>query len=337
MTYKVTVEPGHHEFFMDADETLLHAALQRGHRLPYSCRGGTCGACMGRVLRGVIAYDGLPPPGINAEEMAEGKALLCQAYPRSDVVIEVREITAVRDIPVKTLPCRVIGMQALAADVMRLYLKLPAIEDFRFLAGQYIDIILRDGRRRSYSLANAPHADDYLELHVRYVPGGAFSDFVFKDMREKTILRLQGPLGSFFLREDSQRSIIMIAGGTGFAPLKSMLEHAFHSGSTRPIHFYWGARARHDLYLNELPEVWAEQYPFFHYTPVLSEPLPEDHWQGRSGWVHAAVAADYPDLSAYEVYMSGPPAMIQAGKTAFAAQGLALEQLYCDAFEYAAD
>lgn len=337
MAYKITIEPGHHEFYMDSGETLLQAALKRGHRLPYSCRGGSCGACMGRVLSGTVAYDGPPPPGIEEQEIAEGKALLCQAHPRSDVVIEVREMAIVRDIPVKTLPCRVVGMQLLAADVMRLYLKLPAVEDFHFLAGQYIDIILRDGRRRSYSLANAPQAGDYLELHVRYVPGGEFSEFVFKQMREKTILRLQGPLGSFFLRQDTQRPIIMIAGGTGFAPLKGMLEYAFASTSTRPIHFYWGARARHDLYLNELPEAWAEKYPFFHYTPVLSAPLPEDRWQDRSGWVHAAVAADYPDLSGYEVYMSGPPPMIHAGKTAFAAQGLATEQLYCDSFEYAAD
>jgi CDP-4-dehydro-6-deoxyglucose reductase len=335
MSYKITLQPSGYEFWMEAGESVLDAALREGRMLPYGCRNGSCGTCMGRLLTGEIEYPNGPPSGLSAADQAGGRALFCQAQPRSDLLIEVREVDAVRDIPIKMLPCRVAGMQRLAPDVMRLYLKLPVSERLQFLAGQYIAILLRNGKRRDYSLANPPHADEYLELHVRRVPGGEFSGFVFEQLQEKTLLRFQGPLGSFFLREDSLRPAILVGGGTGFAPLKGMLEHAFHLHSNRPFHLYWGARSRQDLYLHELPEGWTEKYPNFRYTPVLSEPLPQDDWQGRTGWVHAAVAADYPDLSGYEVYLSGPPPMIQASKVAFTAQGLPLDYLYYDSFEYA--
>ncbi len=338
MSYKVTLRPSGHEFWVEAGETVLEAALREGNcPLPYGCRNGTCGTCMGKLLAGEATYGDTVPSGINAREQAQGNTLLCQALPRSDLVIEAREIDAAQSIIPRTLPCRVMGMQKLAPDVMRLYLKLPASERLQFLAGQYISFLLRNGRRRDFSLATPPHADEYLEIHIRRVPEGRFTDFVFSDLREKTILRFQGPLGSFFLREASLQPIIMVAGGTGFAPVKSMLEHAFYIGMTRPLHLYWGARARHDLYQHELAETWVQKHANFRYTPVLSEPHPEDHWQGRVGWVHQAVATDYPDLSLHEVYMSGPPPMIEAGKTVFSAQGLPREQLYYDAFDYAHD
>ncbi len=336
MPYHVALRPSGHEFQVAENESVLDAALrEKGAVLPYGCRNGTCGSCMGKILAGEIVYPADRPPGLSEREQAEGKALLCQARPQSDLVIEAREIKTGGDIAVKILPCRVERRELLAPDVMRLYLRLPSVERLQFLAGQYVDILLADGRRRSFSLANPPHADDLLELHVRRVPGGFFTDYVFDKMKEKALLRFQGPLGTFFLREDSPRPIILIGGGTGFAPLKGILEHAFHIGLGRPLHLYWGARAKVDLYLDGLPRRWEAEHPNFRYTPVLSEPRPEDGWGGRTGWVHEAVAADYPDLSGYEVYLSGPPPMIRAAKPAFAARGLPEERLYYDSFEFA--
>ena len=337
MAYKITIKPSDHEFQITANDTILEAALNHGCMLPYSCRTGSCGSCIGNIVSGTVQYADSLPPGISAAEQAEGKALLCQAHAKSDLVIEAREIKAIQDIEIKTLPCRVSGMKKLAHDVMQLTLKLPANERLQFLAGQYIDLIMRNGRRRSFSLANPPHAADLLELHVRHVPGGAFSDFVFQRMREKAILRFQGPLGCFFLNQDSDRPIILMGGGTGFAPLKSILEQAFHKGIQRPIHLYWGVRDHQDLYMHELPTTWEQRFGQFSYTPVLSNAKPTTDWQGRTGLVHEAVLADYPDLSAYELYMSGPPPMIEAGKAAFKKHGLPEQHLFYDSFEFASD
>lgn len=338
MSYRVTLKPKNETITAEARETVLDAALRSGHVIPYSCRGGTCGSCLGTVLEGEVVYpSGTRPPALTEQEQAAGKALFCQAHAASDLVIEVREIDAAADLQIRVLPCRVIRLHKLAPDVMQLDMRLPAHERLQFLAGQYIDLLLRDGRRRSFSLANPPHADEHLELHVRHVPGGRFSSYVFNDMQKKSIMRFRGPLGTFFLRKDSDRPIIMMGGGTGFAPLKAMLEDAFHHGIKRDIHLYWGARTRRDLYLDELPRRWAKQHPGFRYTPVLSEPDFGDDWNGRTGLVHASVTEDYPDLSGHEIYMSGPPPMIEAARRDFAARGLPSEQLFYDSFEYAQD
>jgi len=218
-----------------------------------------------------------------------------------------------------------------------LYLKLPSNERLQFLAGQYVDILLQDGKRRAFSLANAPHDDEFLQLHVRHVPGGQFTHYVFHEMPEKAILRFEGPLGSFFLHEDNEKPIIFVAGGTGFAPVKGMVEHAFHHGVKRKMIFYWGARSLKDLYLLDMPRQWAREHSNFSFVPVLSDPLPEDGWQGRTGFVHQAVAEDFPDLSGYEVYASGAPQMVEAAHKAFRAQGLPEEEFYSDAFLFSKD
>lgn len=337
MSFTVTIQPSGHRFQNEDEESVLDAALRQGFALPYGCRNGACGSCKGRVLSGEVAYAQRPRALSEADE-AEGYAIFCQAVPRSDLEIEVREIGAAKDIVIKTLPCRVASMRRLAHDVMELKLKLPATERLQFLAGQYIDILLRDGRRRSFSLANPPHHDEFLELHIRHVPGGHFTEHVFNEMKEKALLRLEGPLGSFFLREDSQRPVILVAGGTGFAPIKAILEHAFEIGDPRPMHLYWGVRAKRDLYMDELVHQWLQRQPSLRYTPVLSDPLEEDAWSGRTGFVHEAVLEDYSDLSGYDVYMAGPPAMIEAAREAFMQQrGLPEAQLYYDSFEFGAD
>lgn len=335
MSFKVRIEPSGHDIEAEVGETLLDAALRQGFVLPYSCRGGSCGTCKGRLLSGQVDYAGHDTPALSEQEKSQGLALFCRAQPLSDLVIEAQEISAAKGIVIKTLPCRVVDMQRPAHDVMLLSLKLPQSERLAFLAGQHIDILLRDGLRRSYSLANAPHADEFLQLHVRHVPNGLFSGQVFTCMQAKDLMRFQGPLGTFFVREESQRPIIFVAGGTGFAPIKAMIEHALQRGSQRPMHLYWGVRARRDLYQHVLPQAWAQAHAGVQYTPVLSEPLPEDAWQGRSGWVHAAVLQDYPDLGAHEVYASGPPPMIQAIKQTFVLHGLADSALYYDSFDYA--
>jgi CDP-4-dehydro-6-deoxyglucose reductase len=337
MAFKIRNQSSDHEFEIEPSEKILDAALRAGITLPYNCRNGSCGTCKGKVVSGQVDYGDVDPTTLTEADKAEGLALFCQATALEDLVIEAEEIDAVRDIPIRIVPCRVAQMERLAHDVMALKLSLPKNQRLQFLAGQYIDILLKDGRRRSFSLANAPHNDEFLELQIRHVPGGLFTDHVFGKMKVKDLLRFRGPLGTFFLREDSDRPIIMVAGGTGFAPIKSMLEHLFYHEKSRPVHLYWGVRARHDLYQEALLEEWKASHGNFKFTPVLSEPQEEDNWEGATGWVHDAVLQDYSDLSNHEVYASGPPIMVDSVKQSFLEKGLQEKYLYSDSFEYAAE
>lgn len=337
MSYTVTIQPNGFQITVNEGETVIDAALRQGISIPYSCRGGTCGSCMGELISGEVRYQDDLPPALSGDEAAAGKALFCSAYPQSDLEIHVREARAGSDIPPRKLPARVIEIKQLSHDVRRLLLKTPPNMQLQFKAGQYIDVLLPGGKRRGFSLANAPHDDEFLELHVRLVAGGQFTNHVFSSMQEGALVRLEGPFGQFYLREESTRPILLMGGGTGFAPLKGILEHAFHIGVQRPMHLYWGIRAKRDLYMDELPQQWLTQHPQFRYTPVLSDPLPEDAWDGRTGLVHQAILADYPNLSDYDIYMSGPPAMVDAAKADFIAHGLELDQLYFDSFDFAPD
>jgi CDP-4-dehydro-6-deoxyglucose reductase len=337
MTFQITLKPSNHSFAAVPGESILEAALRQGFMLPYGCRNGACGTCKGNVLEGTVDYGSYQEDHLSPQEKAQGKALFCCAKPLTHLVLECKEISAAKDIPVKTLPCRVHRIDRLAHDVIVLYLKLPAHERLQFLAGQYIDILLKDGRRRSFSLANAPHDDEFLQLHIREIPDGTFTRHVFHEMQEKTLLRFEGPLGSFFLREADTKPILLMAGGTGFAPIKSIVEHALHKGITRPMTFYWGVRSLRDLYMAELPQHWKENHKDFRFIPVLSEPLPEDRWCGRTGFVHQAIVDDYADFSPYQVYACGPPPMIEAGRRAFSAKGMPEEEFYCDAFTFSTD
>jgi CDP-4-dehydro-6-deoxyglucose reductase, E3 len=326
-------------FEVPAGETVLDAALRQGIVLPYSCRSGSCATCKGRVVSGEVDYGEYQEQALTAAEREQGYALLCQAQPRSDLEVEARELSVVEEIEIKLLPCRVVGMALVAHDVMELRVQLPQNQRFHYLPGQYIDLLMRDGRRRSFSIANPPDEEGTLELHIRRVPDGYFTNYVFEGMKERDLLRFEGPLGTFFLRddEDGERPLILVAGGTGFAPIKAILEHAFDEGLRRPVHFFWGVRALRDLYMRELVESWQRRYDNFTFTPVLSEPRDDDAWSGATGWVHEAVTRCYPDLSGYQVYASGPPPMIQALKGSFLAHGLSEDQLYYDSFEFAHD
>jgi CDP-4-dehydro-6-deoxyglucose reductase len=338
MPYQVTLQPSGHQFTVGDDETVLEAALREGFALPYGCRNGACGACKGTVVSGELDYGQHSPTALKDDEKSQGRALFCRAKPLSDLVIEAKEIGAAKDIVVKTLPCRVEKLDKRADDVMVVKIKLPASERLQFLAGQYIDFQLKGGRSRSYSLANPPHDDALLELHIRHVAGGLFTDQVFSTLKERDILRLKGPLGSFFIREDSDKPMIFIAGGTGFAPIKGMLEHAFAEHTDRELVLYWGVRSLKDLYMAELPQQWLAERPNFSFIPVLSDPLPEDRWQGRTGYVHDAVLADFADLSGYQVYACGAPVMVDSARAAFVAnRGLPEDEFFADSFVYAAD
>ena len=336
--HKVTVQPSGQAFEVEAGESVLAAALRQGVMLPYGCKNGACGSCKGRILEGAVDYGHYHARVLTENERAHGKALFCQAKPLAKLVIECRTIGAAKDVAVRLLPCRVQKLQKVADDVMIVQLKLPANERLQFLAGQYLDFLLKGGERRSFSMANAPHADELIELHVRQVAGGSFTDHVFNKMKERDILRMEGPLGSFFLREDSAKPIVFVASGTGFAPIKSMIESAFHRNVTRPMVLYWGCRRPKDLYLNALPEQWARERPHFRYLPVISEARPEDHWAGRSGFVHRAVMEDVPDLSQHQVYACGVPVMVDSARRDFTTLcGLPEDEFYADSFTTQAD
>lgn len=331
MSYRITLKPSGHCFDAAADQPLLQSANDAGLTVPYGCRNGACSVCKATLIEGQVDHGGSQEWALPPEQVAAGKILLCCARPLSDLVLEVREVSAHKDIPVKILPCRVNKMERLAADVIALHLKLPASERLQFLAGQYIEFILKDGRRRAFSLANAPEDDGDLLVHVRLVPGGEFTTHVFEGMKEKDILRFEGPLGSFYLREEVSNPIIMLAGGTGFAPIKALVEHAIHARIQRPIHVYWGARDQAGLYQSDLPGKWAEEHGNITYVPVLSD----EEWAGRRGLVHQAVLEDFPDLSSFHVYACGAPGMIDVARRDFAAAGLPEEAFFADAFTFA--
>lgn len=336
MAFQITVQPSGSTYECDADETLLDAALRQGLTMPHGCRDGACGVCKGKVISG--EFEQVRAGSLTEADKAAGMALYCCTKPKSNMDVECRQISRAGTFPVKTLPARVERMEKRAPDVIDLALRLPASEEFGFLPGQYIDILLKDGKRRSYSIASMPKAGSLVELHIRYVPGGLFTTQVFETMKVKDILRFEGPHGGFFLREDSSKPIILLASGTGFAPIKSIVETCLDKGITRPMTLYWGCRKPEDLYSHELAQQWAAAHSHIQYVPVLSEVGPAEGWQGRTGFVHQAVITDHPDLSAFEVYACGAPVMVDSARRDFIAQcALPEEAFFADAFTFSAD
>jgi CDP-4-dehydro-6-deoxyglucose reductase, E3 len=340
MSYsRVTLLPFGQVLSVDQGETILDAALRAGLNLPHSCKGGHCSSCRAKILSGSVHYPLGRPLGLLEQEEREAYVLLCQAHAASaDLVIEAREIKPpAPDIQVKSLPARVERLERLAPDVIAVFLRLPAREEFHYMAGQYLDIMLPQNRRRSFSIANPPHDADLIELHVRRVATGEFTQQLFSGAAEKTLLRIEGPLGQFWFREESPRPAILIGGGTGYAPLRAMVRHLVERGHRRPIHFYWGAQTVADLYEDAKVREWSRKFPNIRYTPVLSNVAEADTWEGRRGWVHSAVLQDHPNLIDYDVYAAGPPIMVESIRQEFLARGLPQDQLFFDSFDFAPD
>ncbi|HCE09149.1 MAG TPA: CDP-6-deoxy-delta-3,4-glucoseen reductase [Oxalobacteraceae bacterium] len=338
MTFQVTVQPSGRQFNCEDGETVLAAAIRNGVGLPYGCKNGACGTCKGKIAAGSVTHGKHQEKALSAAEEEGGSSLFCCATPHSDLVIEAREVLGAGEFPIKKLPSRVAKVERVTDDVTVVSLQLPANERLQYFAGQYIEFLLKDGKRRSYSMANAPHLDEHITLHIRHMPGGLFTDHVFNALKERDILRFEGPLGSFFLREESAKPIIFVASGTGFAPIKAIIEHAAYEKTERPMVLYWGGRRPKDLYMHALCEEWARTLPHFQYVPVISEALPEDGWSGRTGFVHRAVMEDFPDLSQHQVYACGVPVMVDAAKRDFVAQcKLPEEEFFADSFTSEAD
>ncbi len=341
MTFTVQIKPADRSFTVEPDEAILPAAIRQGIGLPYGCRDGACGSCKSRLVEGRVVHRTHQLKALPLAEEQAGFILTCCAVPQTDCVVEARSVPGAGEHPVLKLPSRVISIERPAPDVAVLRLQLPANQNLQYRAGQYVEFILRDGARRSYSMANAPHdlgSPPAIELHLRHMPGGKFTEHVFTAMKEKDILRMEGPFGSFFLREDSAKPIVLLASGTGFAPIKALIQHLQHKGNTRTTTLYWGCRRKADLYQHAWCEEQAAALPWLRYVPVLSEPAAEDAWTGRTGFVHQAVMADLPDLSAHQVYACGVPIMVDSAQADFIAHcGLPVDEFYADSFTSEAD
>ena len=342
MSFQITVEPSGRTFSADSSETLLAAGIRQGIGLPYGCKDGACGSCKCKKISGTVVHGEHQAKALSADEEAQGLILTCCSTAQSDLVLESRQVTEAGSFPIKKMPVRVVSLEKKSHDVMSIIIQLPATDVMQFHAGQYVEFLLRDGSRRSYSMGNAPHTLDpaapKVELHIRHMPGGKFTDVVFSTMKEKDILRIEGPYGSFYLREDSQAPMILLASGTGFAPIKALIEHMQHKGITRPATLYWGGRRPSDLYMNDWVQAQLSSMPNLTYVPVISDALPEDGWAGRTGFVHQAVLQDHPDLSAMQVYACGAPVMVEAARRDFVAQAhLSEAQFFADSFLSAAD
>ncbi len=336
MPNKVTVHPSGHQFDIEDGEAILDAAMRQNIELPYGCRGGACGSCVGYIVKGEVYYDD-EPIALDDSMKANKQALFCIGKTRADLEISIDEVEGMDALEIKQIGCHVSSKNHLCHDVIALKIKLDNDERLQYHAGQYIEFILQDGKRRAFSIANAPHNDDLIELHIRHVDGGVFTDFLFESMPENSSLQMQGPLGSFYLREGRNRPIILMGGGTGFGPLKAIMEHIEHVGFEQPVHIFMGVRALRDLYMDNMAKQWLDNNKQLSFTAVLSDPMESDNWQGDVGFVHQSVANKFSDLSGFDIYMSGPPPMVNAAVDLFTQQGAAKENMFSDAFEYSAD
>lgn len=325
MSFTVSVAESDFRFPCEADELVLSAAQRAGFELPYSCRKGVCGTCKGRIVSGTVrAFTG---DVLSVAERNSGQALFCNTRPRSDLIVAPRSISRADPFSRKTVPARVFRLRKLADDVMLIHLRFPAGVRVKFKAGQHLSLILPDGERRDFSMANPPRMSDGAVLHVRRVPGGVFTGHVFHDMQRGDLLRAEIPFGAFTLR-DNDKPILFVAASTGLAPILSIIEDMLDKGIRRLAKLYWGARDAGGLY-SELPALWARQYDHLKYVPVISDAPVEGV---RHNLVHHAVLEDHRTLAGYQAYVCGAPAMIRAARTDFATAGLNEEDFISDTF-----
>jgi len=336
-TFSVTIQPSGRTFSVNPAETVLAGGIRQNIGMPYGCKDGACGSCKCKKISGTIVHGTHQAKALSAEEESAGYVLTCCAVPQSDLVLESRQVTQAGAMPIKKLPTRVNSLVRTSDDVMLMQLQLPANDGFTYRPGQYVEFILRDGARRSYSMANAPKEGAGIELHIRHMPGGRFTDHVFGPMKEKEILRIEGPFGSFFLREDSDKPMIFLASGTGFAPIKALLEQMQQKAMLRPVTLYWGGRRPSDLYLDGWVKNQLAALPSLRYIPVISNATDADGWTGRTGFVHEAVLQDHPDLSGYQVYACGAPIVVDSARRDYLSAGLPEEEFFSDAFTTEAD
>ena len=329
---RATLHPDGFGFDVGAGETILDAGRRAGVELPHACRGGRCGLCAAGLLAGQVSYPQGPPPAAELRAIGPTDVLLCRAHAATDVTIDVRPIRGVGVPGVQRLPARVASVERVGAELAKVWLRLPRAEPFVFRAGQYLDIVLADGARRSYSIASPPHDGDLIELHLRRgTPGGRGAQ-LFDQLAPRGLLEIEGPRGNFAYTEpataDAVRPLLLLAGGTGFAPVKSILRHVLDGGSVRPLRLYWGARTRADLYDHAWLEAAAARHPNLSYVPVLSEEASSPGF--RFGLIDSAVLGDHAELSGVDVYAAGPPPMLAAVRAALTARGLPLARFFCD-------
>ena len=338
MTFQISVQPSGRTFTVEPGEAMLSAGIRQGIGLPYGCKDGSCGSCKCKKLEGTVVHGVHQSKALSDAEEAAGYVLTCCGFPHSDVVLESRQVTEAGAFPIRKMPSRVMALERKSHDVMSIRLQLPANDPFVYHAGQYVEFLLRDGARRSYSMANAPHNGPAIELHIRHMSGGKFTDHVFSNMKEKEIQRIEGPFGSFFLREDSDKPMVLLASGTGFAPIKALIEHMQFQGIKRPATLYWGGRRPEDLYMDDWVQSRLAEMPNLRYIPVISNATPEDGWTGRTGFVHRAVLEDFPDLSGFQVYACGAPIVVDSARSDYSVlAGLPEEEFYADSFITEAD
>jgi CDP-4-dehydro-6-deoxyglucose reductase, E3 len=340
MSFTVTVQPSGRSFTVQPEQAILAAGMAQGVGLPYGCKDGACGSCKCKKLEGTVVHGVHQSKALSPEEEANGYILTCCGVPQSDLVLESRQVASADAFAIKKMPVRVSLLEKKSPDVMLVKIQLPATDVMQYHAGQYVEFLLRDGSRRAYSMANAPHTlvegAPAVELHIRHMPGGKMTDHVFGAMKEKEILRIEGPFGGFYLRE-SDKPIVMLASGTGFAPIKALIEHLQFKGITRPTTLYWGGRRPQDLYMHDWLLAKVDEMPHLRYVPVVSDALPEDVWTGRTGFVHNAVLQDFPQLSGVQVYACGAPIVVDSARAAYIAAGLPEDEFYADAFTTEAD